>query len=153
MRIAFIIGVGLGLGLLAVRGAEGQGPRCYALAFPDSAPAYPEGVAGDTLVLSDVPLGDLEDLLPGGRRAFLGLAAYREPAPLTYRVDGWRPVGRDSIEIRPLLFMVALIWRAEIMDDGLRGEAQWVTDEIGAPEPRYRFRGAQVSCGTEGSDA
>ena len=152
MRIVLIIGVGLGLGLLAAGRAEGQGPRCFALAFPDSAPAYPESLAGDTLVLSDVPLGELDHLLPGGRRAFVGLPAYRDPAPLTYLVDGWREVGEDSLEVRPLLFLAAMVWRAEITDGVLRGEVRWVTDEFGAPKPTYRFRGREVSCDGVGRD-
>lgn len=131
-------------------GVAAQGPRCFELAFPDSTPS--SALNGETLVLSDMGLGEFDHLMRGGRRAFFGLPEYHDPPPLTYRVDGWHELPPDSVRIAPLLFLVALVWKARIVDDQLRGAVTSVTDEAGTPLRVHEFRGTEVPCLVDAGD-
>lgn len=134
--------------IFGAQDAAGQRePQCFVLSFGDDAHTSLRDMAGDTLVLSDLPLGGWQRYAPRGRRAFFGLPGYRSPEEL-YRFSRiWHPIGPDSIMVRPMLFLVAKLWRAERTEAGLEGRVIFATDQVDdAPEMSFAFRGERVAC-------
>ncbi|MGH7483024.1 MAG: hypothetical protein ACRELV_12790 [Longimicrobiales bacterium] len=133
--------------IFSARDAAGQGvAQCFVLSFGDDAHSSLRDMAGDTLVLSDLPLGRWQDETPRGGRAFFGLSSYRSPEELNHFSLIWHPTGSDLLMVRPILFLVARLWRAERTEAGLDGRVIFATDEVDAPKMEFSFEGRRVPC-------